>query len=388
MATIDKNKKFSKRTIILLAVFSVLLVGGGYYAYTVLFAAGDTEDLLLSDGAIVAEQRVVVPEFEGDLLTNKQFLQFQKKTPSQFSEQLDVTVRPADAVTAPGVITVHNSGYGDALFVSWTAPATAADAYIVYRSQNANGGYAPRAMVTGEETGYVDTAVQPGNTYYYTVRSVRSEEMNRVSGVTSASSPQTGIQVSANQDEAARISVDDSPEIDARVVLRLRDGQEKLVAVMTEGQRTAYDTGGQTSDSYTVIFYSMFSMSQAAASASQTVTDTVLPDPPTDIRVAVDEAGESVLITWRNPDSPDFSYIRIYRSTAKGSLGTLINPESYNFIGLYDRENDYYYYQDTNVEQNVVYYYTVTSVDKAGNQSSTDLLTVPYRANPFEPIVF
>ena len=43
------------------------------------------------------------------------------------------------------------------------------------------------------------------------------------------------------------------------------------------------------------------------------------------------------------------------------------------------------------IKLNIVYYYTVTSVDASGNESTTDVLAAPYKSyfyNPFQPLDF
>ena len=108
-------------------------------------------------------------------------------------------------------------------------------------------------------------------------------------------------------------------------------------------------------------------------------TDEIAPDPP--LTVTIDSSsGKGILISWTPPIDSDFAFVRIYRSTVQGTVGELIYPK-----GLKDLEGDPLSYSDL-VALNIPYYYTVTSVDLSGNESSQDILAIPVRQNPFEPL--
>lgn len=65
----------------------------------------------------------------------------------------------------------------------------------------------------------------------------------------------------------------------------------------------------------------------------------------------------SIMLTWTNPSNPDFAYVRIYRSTSSGALGSLIQD---NYSG--SSFND--------IVGPGTYWYTIKSVDTSGNASS------------------
>ena len=67
----------------------------------------------------------------------------------------------------------------------------------------------------------------------------------------------------------------------------------------------------------------------------------------------------------------DFEFIRIYRSQISGLLGELI-------VDKVQKET----YTDTNVKDNTAYYYSITSVDENGNESS-NVLSVSPAGNEF-----
>lgn len=106
--------------------------------------------------------------------------------------------------------------------------------------------------------------------------------------------------------------------------------------------------------------------------------DEIPPDPP--LNVAVLSLDDShIKISWINPPDSDFRNMKIYRSIRKGKLGVVIYPNEKTNIG-----RDVTAYIDT-VASNAEYYYTVSSVDTSGNESSTDVLAIPQKENPFIP---
>lgn len=124
------------------------------------------------------------------------------------------------------------------------------------------------------------------------------------------------------------------------------------------------------------------------SAASGIPTDYIPPASPTSIQVEPQDNG-GIKISWVNPADSDFASINIYRSTARGVLGDIIYMSSNGNITENDQINRFFL--DENTEPNVPYFYTVTSVDYSGNESSRDILAIPSRDssyNPFNPIVF
>jgi hypothetical protein len=119
-------------------------------------------------------------------------------------------------------------------------------------------------------------------------------------------------------------------------------------------------------------------------------TDEQPPAPPDNVQVrGLDD--ETIEILWLNPVDSDFYRIKIYRSSEKGRLGSLVDGSKYDFIGHKKSDGDFRYFIDSDIKPNITYYYTVTSIDTSGNESSADILAAPYKPyfyNPFEPVEF
>ena len=117
-------------------------------------------------------------------------------------------------------------------------------------------------------------------------------------------------------------------------------------------------------------------------------TDIFPPEAPKDVEAKAVGA-KSVEISWQNPDNEDFVSVNVYRSSQRGVLGSIIYSDGTGETSESDPQRQAII--DTNIVANTPYYYTVTSVDGNGNESSTDILGVPFRSsdyNPFEPLIF
>ena len=88
-------------------------------------------------------------------------------------------------------------------------------------------------------------------------------------------------------------------------------------------------------------------------------SDTIPAAAPTSVTVTDPETGGVLNIAWVNPIDTDFEDIRVYRSTVLGTIGDLVT-------NITDSNTSY---SDTSLTNGTTYYYTVRSVDAAGNES-------------------
>lgn len=161
---------------------------------------------------------------------------------------------------------------------------------------------------------------------------------------------------------------------------------EQSVLEVSAGSKMTYqDTGLIDGKRYYYLVRTVYAEddneweSSNATPISAIPTDEIAPDSP--LNVTIDSsAGQGIMISWTPPIDSDFAFVRIYRSTVQGTVGELIYPKK-----LKDIEGDPLSYFDS-VASNTPYYYTVTSVDLSGNESSQDVLAIPVRQNPFEPL--
>lgn len=162
-----------------------------------------------------------------------------------------------------------------------------------------------------------------------------------------------------------------------RVYRSLIEGVEgELVVEIAPSTRTYYyDQQVKNAQRYYYLVHSVNVLGRESQNADTVMglsTDTTPPSPPSGVQLA--DIGEGQMkILWKNPFDADFSFVRIYRSTREGELGSMI--------------------QDRLVEESFVdvltpgkkYYYTLTSVDQAGNESSKDVQALGEERNIFLP---
>lgn len=87
---------------------------------------------------------------------------------------------------------------------------------------------------------------------------------------------------------------------------------------------------------------------------------------------------KKIIIKWDNPDDDNFKEVEIYKSE---DFPILI-PKSGELI-YWGRENSF---GDLNIENEIVYYYTVFTKDKKGNYSSGKTVTGTFKKMPISPI--
>jgi hypothetical protein len=99
--------------------------------------------------------------------------------------------------------------------------------------------------------------------------------------------------------------------------------------------------------------------------------DNTPPSAPTNVVVSDPRTGSDLDISWTHSSDPDLAYVRVYRSTTPGQLGTLI----------YDKVISQSI-RDSGLLLGKTYFYTIRSVDFAGNESTN---TNQYPGTPSQP---
>lgn len=132
------------------------------------------------------------------------------------------------------------------------------------------------------------------------------------------------------------------------------------------------DTDLENNDLY---FYEVRSYSSATGESENNIeytgtpTDQTAPSTPQDLLVENTYNGEQIQLTWTNPKEEDFDHVIIYRSQKQGQLDS-----DNKVIKVNNNNEEKGMYIDDGVADNILYYYTVTSVDVSGNESTTDIL--------------
>lgn len=157
---------------------------------------------------------------------------------------------------------------------------------------------------------------------------------------------------------------------------------EPIATVTTVGDGTYLDTTVAHAQSYyyTIQTFRTADTGEKITSALSSVypvvvADTIAPNPPTAVTVTTaEDDAQALVIQWQNAVTDDVEKNAIYRSTIPGQVGEKL----VTVPGVDGR------WQDTSITDNQTYYYTVSAIDAAGNESSVDLPVAPYgNANPF-----
>ncbi len=302
----------SKTTKTLLIILgAVVLVGGGYFAYTNFFAKTDSAVQVNSNKSEAV--KTSIPTFDEKLLSDPRFYRPREPEYSGFTNQHEVVALSDNEPLPPKNVKVEDTTKGRTLIISWELPDYINfDKIRIYRSVKP--GVLGEEIATLKEnsatkklpTLYRDTGLTDNTRYYYHVVTVNK---------------------------------DDKP-------------------------------------------------SNVTEEPSGVPTDIFPPEAPKNVEVKA-VGNKSVEISWQNPDSEDFTSVNVYRSSQRGVLGSIIYSGGTGETSESDPQRQKI--MDTNIAANTPYYYTVTSVDGNGNESSTDILGVPLRSgdyNPFEPIIF
>ncbi|MEW6006635.1 MAG: fibronectin type III domain-containing protein, partial [bacterium] len=130
------------------------------------------------------------------------------------------------------------------------------------------------------------------------------------------------------------------------------------------GTRTSTTTTGLSLSHSQVYYFSVKAKSFVGGESEIGVSDGIMvdltpPNPPGSITINDTGEGTSLIIKWENPSEDNFSYIKIYRSEAFGSLGSL----------FYDKVKGESI-KDSGLVGGKCYFYTLRSVDFTGVSST------------------
>ncbi|MFH1784759.1 MAG: discoidin domain-containing protein [bacterium] len=314
---------------------------------------------------------------------------------------------------APTNIVVSDPETGNALDVSWTNPTDADFAHIhIYRSTvSGQLGNLVYDNVTG--TSLQDTGLTTDTVYYYTLKAVdttgnESTNADQYSGTPTTPSVDVNLALGKNAYASSQDGSAGSPSYVTDGNMKTRwsssyndnewiyidlSSQKMINKVMLFWEKaygrayeiqisndasnwnTVYITDQGDGDSDEVLFtrtsaryvrmqgvergtkwgYSLWEFEIYNASSD----DTTPPGPPVNVQVTDPGVGGELSISWTNPNNPDFSHIHIYRSTVSGEIGNMV----YDNVMATSL-------QDTGLTNDVVYYYTLRSVDTNANEST------------------
>ncbi len=297
-------------------------------------------------------------------------------------DQVILGVAPPDTTppAAPSGVAVEDATIGGQVMVSWKPnPESDVTGYRVYRSLDPAG---PFNLVSGDQpvtvNQYHDVNLTNGTTYYYQVTAVDktgnvSEPSPAASGVptldTIPPAAPTGLTVFdrglGNRLEISWIS---SPERDVVGYNVYRstapDGNfEQIVNYLINDNKIS-DLGLENGTKY---YYRITARDKAGNESEPSppvsgipTKDTTPPAVPNNLIATNAGSGTSLLVSWLPNTEKDIQGYNIYRSLSENGTYLKINADPVAISGLYT---------DQGLERNVTYWYKITAVDWANNES-------------------
>ncbi len=322
-----QKRGVTKSTKKLLIILGIIIVlGGGYFAYDSFTSKSNSNtDDSLLSGSVSVIKQVKT-DLDTDIFEDPQFQNLSRDKYEGFVNQSGVISLSEDTPIPITQVMVKNPEIGESLIVFWKMPEYINfDKVLLYRST---------------------TPGQLGEMIY---------------------------EVDANNYEPM--------QVDSYNDQNLKNGQKYYYYVESV---IGSQLGDETNES-NPISITQISNNQIWG----TPMDNEAPSAPQNILVVANSDG-NIEISWINSADDDIKSINIYRSEIKGSLGNLLHVALMEKIEDYTRDGqDRLFYIDEAIKENTSYYYTLTTSDYSGNESSTNVLAAPYKSyyyNPFQPL--
>jgi fibronectin type 3 domain-containing protein len=281
--------------------------------------------------------------------------------------------QPANVPSAPALTSA--AGGNASVALTWNAPSnnggSAVTGYKVYRGTSS--GNETLLTSLGVVTGWTDSSVTNGTTYYYKVSAVNSVGESAASNELSATPSQPATAPSAPSLNAATpgngsVALAWSAPSDNggsaitgyRVYRGTSSGGETLLTTLG-GVTSWTDTGLTSGTTYYYKVTALNSVGESARSNELSAKPVTVPGAPALNSATAGSA--TVALAWSAPSNNGGSAIsgyRVYRGTSSGSeslLTTLGNVTSWT---------------DTGLTNGTAYYYTVTAVNAAGESATSN----------------
>jgi len=416
---VQKRKK-TRTSFILWAAVGILVVVSVFLVYQNITSTDSTKTSTTINTPI---SKLSIPtDFGQELFSDPRFNEIAEpdnqdiKQNTTYTDQLLVDVASSAMLPLPEDLKVFNPGYGGKLLISWTVssmengdPSTA-----LFKSSNGVSGFEQIALLPSTISEFADSDVVNGQIYYYRVQSVLNATQFTSQQLTvGQSDPDKNIRVDAFEGDNVVISWNAmSSDLAALQVQRIRSGVTTVLTTFTTpddvskitSNSSFVDSSAHDGDIYILVGYSTYKASGQSNAVQGTPTDSMAPTPPTDVLVQNAGDGNSVVISWTNPLDPDFDYVKIYRSSIQGVLGDAIKNSRSEYVQSVGEcknretvvdelsqdtetlpEGDCYI-NSTGISEGETYYYTLTSVDTNGNESTSRIIGQIGRGNPFSSL--
>ena len=286
------------------------------------------------------------------------------------SRSSERSATPAAAATAPGTPTLNSASSGtNSVALAWSAPSDGGSAITGYRIYRATASGGETVLTTiGNATGWTDTGVNAGTTYYYQVAAInsvgeglRSNERSATptSAPTAPAAPSLSPATAGNGSVALTWTAPASngAAITGYKVYRgTSSGNETLWANLGTGTSWT-DTSAANGTTYYYQVSAVNSVGEGSRSNERSATPAAPATVPASPSLNVPSAGNaSVFLSWSAPSDGGAAITgyKVYRGTSSG------NESLYANLGTGTS------WTDTNASNGVTYYYQVSAVNSVG----------------------
>ena len=246
------------------------------------------------------------------------------------------------------------------------------DGYDVHRSTTAGGPYNRINTAILLSPAFTDFTVSNGNTYYYVVTAINlagtssalSNEVSATPMDTTAPAAPSMLGATAGDGSVALDWADNTePDLAGYDIKRATSSAGPFVQINSGTLTTSDYVDGSVTNGVTYYYVvtaqdNVGNTSPESASASATPFDSTPPGAPTGLTAVAGDA--EVQLDWADNGEPDLAGYNVYRSLSSGTGFALINGSPLTGSVLLD----------TAVSNGTTYFYFVTAVDGAGNESA------------------
>ena len=302
---------------------------------------------------------------------------------NESSYSLEASASPVGEPTPPLNIEAVNGD--NTATLNWTAPITDGGApitqYNIYRSSTQGGPYT-LIGTNDSTTGYYDTGVINGETYYYVVTAVNSYGESTYSDeqrLLIANTPLAPTNLNGTFGDGQVILTWDPADgrgftVSNYTVYRRDPGASSFVAIATVNATNYTDTGLTNGLTYRYVVTATSQIGESPYSKFFDIAPATVPKAPDSLTVSFRNG--KIYLSWNKPtDNGGFPilYYNIYRS-----IGSPDNYFIYDFS--YSK-----IYIDEDVEIGKTYYYKVTARNKIGESNYSEPASITPTAIPGAP---
>lgn len=170
------KKPHFPRVVILLIILGIVGILS-FWVYKTLSRSTSVKESISLDSASL-ENLPALPEIELEALFLPQYLNLQKTEIFLPKKQIEVQVTPSDLLP-PQNVKIYDPGLGDRIRIVWDPPLSSYDGINIYRSLEATQ-LGEKIAEVKYQNFFEDNTVKAGNTYYYTLKSVRFKGNNEI----------------------------------------------------------------------------------------------------------------------------------------------------------------------------------------------------------------